>query len=138
MPRKKPEPKPRGVGRPPKEIKKDQFEALCRIQCTYIEICDVLNVSDKTLYNWCKTTYGEDFSVTYKRFASQGRVSLRRTQFKLAEKSAGMAIFLGKNMLGQRDRFPEDETKEELGKTLVDAIEAAYKARDKDKEDKES
>ena len=33
-----------------------------------------------------------------------GRVSLRRTQFKLAGKSAAMAIFLGKNLLGQSDR----------------------------------
>ena len=30
-------------------------------------------------------------------------MSLRRAQFRLAEKSAAMAIFLGKNYLGQSD-----------------------------------
>ena len=30
-------------------------------------------------------------------------MSLRRLQFKLAEKSVPMAIFLGKNYLGQKD-----------------------------------
>lgn len=33
----------------------------------------------------------------------RGNVSLRRMQWKLAEKSPAMAIFLGKNFLGQRD-----------------------------------
>lgn len=32
-----------------------------------------------------------------------GRVSIRRTQFKLAEKNPSMAIFLGKQYLGQSD-----------------------------------
>ena len=36
---------------------------------------------------------------------SKGKVSLRRYQFKLAEKSAPMAIFLGKNYLGQKDNI---------------------------------
>lgn len=38
------------------------------------------------------------------RGREQGKVSLRRTQFRLAEKSAGMAIFLGKNYLDQSDK----------------------------------
>ena len=33
-----------------------------------------------------------------------GRISLRRTQFRLAEKNAAMAIWLGKQHLEQRDR----------------------------------
>ena len=38
-----------GRGRPPKEIDKEQFEKLCEIQCTRDEICEVLDVTDKTL-----------------------------------------------------------------------------------------
>ena len=34
----------------------------------------------------------------------QGRVSLRRTQMAMAEKNATMAIFLGKQYLGQKDQ----------------------------------
>jgi hypothetical protein len=38
-------------------------------------------------------------------------MSLRRTQFRLAEKSAAMAIFLGKQYLGQSDNvFIEDKS----------------------------
>ena len=40
-------------------------------------------------------------------------MSLRRNQFKLAEKSAAMAIFLGKNYLGQTDRFEQIVTEVE-------------------------
>lgn len=33
-----------------------------------------------------------------------GKISLRRAQFKLAKKSANMAIWLGKQWLGQQDK----------------------------------
>lgn len=37
------------MARPKKEIDQKQFEALCGLQCTLLEICDALDVSDKTL-----------------------------------------------------------------------------------------
>lgn len=40
----------------------------------------------------------------YKQARMEGKVSLRRIQYSLAPKSAAMAIFLGKNELGQSDR----------------------------------
>lgn len=40
----------------------------------------------------------------YKQSRMEGKVSLRRIQYNLAPKSAAMAIFLGKNELGQSDR----------------------------------
>lgn len=95
-------------GRPQKEINKSNFEKLCGLQCTAEEICDFFEVSDKTLYKWCKKTYGENFSVVFRQKKSKGKVSLRRSQFRLAEKSASMAIFLGKNILGQTDRSEID------------------------------
>ena len=74
------------------------------IQCTQAEVCYFFNTTDKTLSNWCKRTYGTDFSECLKRFGAQGRISLRRAQFKLASKSPAMAIFLGKQFLGQTDK----------------------------------
>ena len=74
-------------GRPRKEIAKLEFEQLCKIQCT----------------ETCKRTYKQTFSEVYKIYAQDGKVSLRRMQFNLAKKSPAMAIFLGKNMLGQSD-----------------------------------
>lgn len=91
------------MGRPKKQIDKKQFETLCGLQCTMLEICDALDVSDKTLNAWCKRTYGEYFSEVFAKKRGIGKISLRRMQFRLAEKNASMAIWLGKQYLEQRD-----------------------------------
>ncbi len=90
-------------GRPRKEIAKLEFEQLCKIQCTETEICGIFGICEDTLNAWCKRTYKQTFSEVYKIYAQDGKVSLRRMQFNLAKKSPAMAIFLGKNMLGQSD-----------------------------------
>ena len=90
-------------GRPRIEIDKTQFEKLCGLQCTRDEISAFLNVSHDTLERWCNREYGESFASVFAKKKEFGKVSLRRMQFKLAEKNAAMAIFLGKNMLGQTD-----------------------------------
>ncbi len=91
-------------GRPLKDIDKEQFEKLCGMQCTLKELMCFFDVSDKTLENWCKRTYDMNFSEVFKLKREAGKISLRRAQFRLAEKSAAMAIFLGKNYLGQTDK----------------------------------
>ena len=93
----------RKVARPRKEIDQKDFESLCALQCTKEEICGFFDVSDKTLENWCKRTYSEGFSEVFKKKRGKGKISLRRAQFRLAEKSASMAIWLGKQWLGQKD-----------------------------------
>lgn len=95
------------MARPKKEIDIKQFENLCGIQCTEEEICAVLDVTDKTLTNWCRDTYGASFSEVFKEKRSRGKASLRRSQFRLAESNATMAIWLGKQYLGQKDN-PDD------------------------------
>ena len=98
------------MARPKKRIDKDEFEKLCALQCTLEEICAFLDVSAKTLENWCKENYKDDegnglsFSKVFAIKRGLGKVSLRRKQWKLADKSAAMAIFLGKNILGQTDQ----------------------------------
>lgn len=91
-------------GRPHKEINKKLFEKLCSYQCTIAEITGIMEVSDKTLSGWCRRTYGKSFSEIFAIKRQPGLVSLRRTQFQLAEKSPAMAIFLGKQYLGQKDK----------------------------------
>lgn len=91
------------MGRPKKEFDKKLFENLCAIQCTITEICGVLETTDKTLNGWCKRTYGKSFSEVSGKKSAKGKIALRRIQLRLAEKSAAMAIFLGKNWLGQSD-----------------------------------
>lgn len=90
-------------GRPRKELDKTTFEGLCSIQCTLMEIAQVMNVSSDTVERWCKREYKESFAEVYKKYSAVGLASLRRKQFKLAERNAAMAIWLGKQYLGQRD-----------------------------------
>ena len=117
-------------GRPPKEFDRDLFEQLCGIMCTEDEICDIFKTTDKTLSNWCKRTYGLGFSDAHKRFSARGKLSLRRYQFKLAQKNAAMAIFLGKNYLGQKDNIIEtdEQTLQAVGEALVKIKRAAEQA----------
>lgn len=91
------------MARPRKKIDQKQFENLCGLQCTLEEICGWFDVTDKTLDGWCKRTYHASFSEVFKQKRRAGKISLRRSQWRLAEKNATMAIFLGKQFLGQRD-----------------------------------
>lgn len=107
--------KPTGnpMGRPPIPIDKKQFENLCGMQCTEEEIAAWFKCTQDTLNNWCKKTYGTTFSGAYKVYSANGKISLRRTQMRLAEKSASMAIFLGKQYLGQTDKIEQTVTEVE-------------------------
>lgn len=91
-------------GRPLKEIDQKSFENLCVLQCTLEEICGFLEVSDKTLEKWCKRTYGMNFSEVFAQKRSKGKISLRRYQFQMAAKNPTMAIWLGKQWLGQAEQ----------------------------------
>lgn len=97
------------AGRPRKKLDKELFERLCSIMCTQEEICGVFGITDKTLTRWCKETYNKNFSEAYKMLSADGKISLRRKQFKLADKSPAMAIFLGKQYLGQKDNVEESD-----------------------------
>ncbi len=115
------------MGRPKKELNRDEFEKLCAIQCTQAEICGWFDVSDKTLTRWCKDTYGMSFSEIFAIKRGKGKVALRRTQFQLAERSASMAIFLGKNYLGQTDY---DYQKKEYQDKLLELKEREVKNKE--------
>lgn len=102
--------KPTGnpTGRPLRDFDNKIFEGLCRIACTMEEIEQVFRTDYRTVDKWCKRTYNADFSTTYKNLASEGKASLRRNQFNLSKKNASMAIWLGKQWLGQRDEPQRD------------------------------
>ena len=120
------------TGRPRKEIDNKIFENLCGLQCTLEEIAGVFDCSVDTIERWCKREYRETFAETYKKHSAKGKMSLRRIQFKLAEKSAAMAIFLGKNYLGQKDNIIEtdEQTLQAVGEALVKIKRAAERAED--------
>lgn len=108
-------------------INKEQFESLCKIHCTRDEICAVLGITDVTLYAWLKQQYGEEVSLKeiMSYYAAGGKASLRRIQWKQAETNPAMAMFLGKNYLGQSDRPAESEQELENATNILISIKKA-------------
>lgn len=92
-------------GRPRVEIDIDQLRNLVRIQCTAEECASVLNCSADTLDRRLKEEGFDGFADFYKRHSSEGKASLRRAQWKAAQDgNPTMLIWLGKQMLAQRDK----------------------------------
>ena len=97
------------AGRPKTVIDQKQFENLCTYQCTLEEIAGWFRCSEDTIRRWVRETYKDNsgrpmnFATVHKKYSKVGKISLRRAQFQLAKKSAAMAIFLGKQYLGQKD-----------------------------------
>ena len=120
------------TGRPRIEIDQDQFEKLCGIQCTLTELASFFKCSDDTIENWCKRTYKKTFSEVYKIYSVTGKISLRRTQFQMAQNNVSMAIWLGKQYLGQREMqavtvMNDDESLKEIEAYLAEKKEEAKK-----------
>ena len=110
------------MGRPKIQINQIEFEKLCGLQCTEEEIAGFFDCSIDTICNWCKEIYGETFSDTYKKKSVLGKISLRRNQFKIAQTNASMAIFLGKNLLGQKDILEQEDKDLSKVKELLSKI----------------
>lgn len=114
------------MGRPLKEIDKSNFEKLCGLQCTKEEICGFFDVTDKTLESWCRRTYKAGFSEVFSQKRGVGKISLRRYQFELAKKNANMAIFLGKNYLGQKDTVVTESKADGKLAELIEGLKVPY------------
>lgn len=93
-----------GAGRKPIHIDLVEIEKLCMLQCTDEEIADFLGVSIRTVGNRRKDPA---FAEAMRRGRSKGRISVRRAQWKLMDAgNAQISIWLGKQVLGQRDVTP--------------------------------
>lgn len=113
-------------GRPLKTFDQKTFENLCFIWCTLDEMENILEANRDTISAWCERTYGESFSVVYKRFSDGGKASLRRNQLHLSKTNASMCIWLGKQKLDQKDDpKPMDSFSGEL-KDFIDFLKLKY------------
>ena len=84
------------MARPRKKIDPEKVRQLASIHCTMIEIAAVMDCSVDTLER--------RFADIVKTGKAQGAASLRRRQWQAAkEGNATMLIWLGKQLLGQRD-----------------------------------
>ncbi|HCH92378.1 MAG TPA: hypothetical protein DE061_01605 [Clostridiales bacterium] len=118
------------MGRPRIEINKEEFEKLCALLCSEEEIASWFDVSVDTLCRWCKREYGVTFAEIYKTKSEKGRIALRRYQFKLAEKYPAMAIFLGKQYLGQRDNVDNAEGVDEGVPPVINIMDCSKDGED--------
>lgn len=84
------------MGRPPLELNEKLIEDLASIHCTTVEIAVICGCSTDTLER--------RFMEVILLGRANAKSSLRRHQWKLAESgNATMLIWLGKQLLGQRD-----------------------------------
>lgn len=130
------------TGRPKAEFDIKTFTDLVGLGCTQEEICwffrddtgKAANID--TLTRWCKRTFG----MTFQEYSRQNgfmalKIQLRKNQFKLSAKSAAMAIWLGKQYLGQKENMElsgvsiTDETRKAII-GLLDAVDAENSDKD--------
>lgn len=118
------------TGRPKKEINYKLVESLASLFCTQEEISTIIEISVRTLQR------NKEFCRVYKKGQENAKMSLRRMQFKLAEKNSSMAIFLGKQYLGQKDVIEQQENNNimpEMKITVIDNSDLEKALYDADK-----
>lgn len=129
------------TGRPKKEFDKKIFQDLVGLGCTQEEICWFFrdetgkSANIDTLTRWCKREFGMTFQEYFRQNGCMAlKIQLRRNQMNLSKSSAAMAIFLGKNLLGQTDKIEqtimEVEDLSSLAEMLRDDIPAESESED--------
>ena len=93
-----------GAGRKPVSIDLLELQKLCTLQCSNEEIGAWFNCSVRTIEKYSKKA---EFAEVMARGRAKGRISVRRAQMNLLEAgNATMGVWLGKQLLGQRDVTP--------------------------------
>jgi hypothetical protein len=92
------------VGRPKLDIDPEQVTRLARLHCTMEEMASFFGCHRDTLHN--------NFSAEIDKGRSEGNISLRRKQWQMAVEKGNvvMLIWLGKQMLGQRNEILESDS----------------------------
>jgi hypothetical protein len=96
--------KEKKVGRPKLDIDGEQVTRLARLHCTMQEMADFFGCHRETLR--------ENFSSQIDKGRAEGNISLRRKQWQMAVEKGNvvMLIWLGKQMLGQRNEIIESDS----------------------------
>ena len=121
------------VGRPKTEINLEELQKLCTLNCNMPEIASFFNMPLRTLEDRFKND--TDVRTAIENGRNKGKLSVRRKQLQIMDETnnATMAIWLGKQLLGQRDKH--DIVTEDKGETkLSEALEIIQEmARNKNK-----
>ena len=99
---------------------------LVGLGCLQDEICWFFRdesgkpISEDTLTRWCKREFGMNFAEYRNQNGLMAmKIKLRRNQLMLSEKNASMAIWLGKQILGQLEN-PNEIKDEEPVRIVID------------------
>lgn len=91
-------------GPKPKPIDAEQLKTLAGMQCTYDEIAAVFGIKKRAFID--RINKEPELREAVDDGWAHGRASIRREQFKLLQAgNATMAVWLGKQYLGQRDNL---------------------------------
>ena len=94
------------AGRKPVQIDLIELEKLSSLHCTNEELADWFGVSIRTIETRRKRP---EFAEAMQRGRSKGRISVRRAQMKMLESgNSTMGVWLGKQLLGQRDAITNE------------------------------
>ena len=113
--------KKRSVGRPKTNLDLADLEKICRLNCTMPEIAAFFDIPLRTLED--KYTNDEAVRRSIDKGRNQGKLSLRRKQLQILDETNNptMAILLGKQLLGQRDKH-DIVTEDKSTTRLTDAL----------------
>ena len=113
--------KKRSVGRPKTNLDLADLEKICRLNCTMPEIAAFFDIPLRTLED--KYTNDEAVRRSIDKGRNQGKLSLRRKQLQILDETNNptMAIWLGKQLLGQRDKH-DIVTEDKSTTRLTDAL----------------
>lgn len=93
------------MARPRKELDFNTLAKLCEVHCTAFECAYFFEISIDTLDRRIKEEYDISFAEYKAQKETIGKTQLRRKQFDIAMKgNVPLLIFLGKNMLDQKDK----------------------------------
>ena len=106
------------MARPKADIDGEQVKKLAELHCSVNEIADILGCGRDTIYR--------RFKAELDKGRAEGRTRLRSMQFRAAGNgSTAMLIWLGKQILGQKDQqeiVAIDEEEKRLSDEDVDAM----------------
>ena len=109
-------------GRPRKDVDWQLVYQLATYQCTRNEIYAALRVTQPFMIQ-----YKEKFEEIYQRGLEDGKVRFRKAQTRMADKNPVMAIWCGKQYLGQSDN-------PQATQTIDGTIKVVFEDASKDKE----
>lgn len=98
------------MARPKKDIDAAEVQKLAAIQCTLAEMASFFDCDISTL--------SKRFSKEIAKGKEEGKISLRRLQFRHAEKSYIMAIWLGKQYLNQTEKIEKESDSDLINQEL--------------------